>query len=76
MMQALLQTLVRALVDDPDSIDIRQVEDGEWTRYEIRVAPEDTGKVIGKQGRTIRAVRQLVKAAAVRSGERVNVDVI
>ena len=75
-MQALLETLVKALVDDPDAIDIRQLQDGEWTKYEIRVAPEDTGKVIGKQGRTIRAVRQLVKAAAIRSGERVNVDVV
>ncbi|MEW6523439.1 MAG: KH domain-containing protein [Bacillota bacterium] len=75
-MRALVEMLVRSLVDDPEAVQVREYVENRYFRYEVRVAPEDAGKLIGKQGRTIRAVRQVVKAAALRSGTRVSVDVL
>ena len=76
-MEDLLAYLARALVDDPDAVEVEGFEEDDGTIViELRVAPEDTGKVIGRGGRTIAALRTVVKASAVRENRRVLVDVI
>ena len=75
-MQRLVEILAKALVDNPDEVRIEPIDRGDSLVIEIRVAPEDMGKVIGKQGRIVRAIRTLTKAAAVRQGKRVSVEVV
>jgi predicted RNA-binding protein YlqC (UPF0109 family) len=75
-MRELISYVVRNLVDDPDSARVREVT-GEMAQvFEIRVAREDQGKLIGKQGRTIRSLRSLVSAAGARAGKRAMVEVL
>ena len=75
-MEELLAYLARELVDEPDQVRVErhEREDGELL-LELHVAPDDVGKVIGKQGRIARALRTVVKASAVRSGRRVHVEI-
>ncbi|HHV79748.1 MAG TPA: KH domain-containing protein [Firmicutes bacterium] len=75
-MTDLVTILVKALVDNPDQVQVNQIEGEQSAVYEVKVAPDDVGKVIGKQGRVIRAIRTVVKAAAAKSGKRVQVEVI
>ncbi len=76
-MEDLLAYLARALVDDPDAVEVEGFEEDDGTIVlELRVAPEDTGKVIGRGGRTIAALRTVVKASSVKENRRVLVDVI
>jgi uncharacterized protein len=75
--EALLEYLARALVDDPDAVDVDSFEEDDGTIVlELRVAPDDAGKVIGRGGRTISALRTVVKASSVKENKRVLVDVI
>ena len=71
----LLVLLVQPLVDEPDRVEVEASESDTRVDLELRVAPDDMGKVIGRGGRTIRAIRTVVKAASVKSGKRVNVEV-
>lgn len=75
-MKDLLLTLAQALVDHPEQVSVNLVEGEKSIILELRVAPEDMGKVIGKQGRIARAIRTLVKAAAAHQGKRVVVEII
>ena len=76
-MEDLLAYLARALVDEPDEVEVDGFEEDDGTVVlELRVAAEDTGKVIGRGGRTIAALRTVVKASSVRENRRVLVDVI
>ena len=76
-MEDLLAYLARALVDDPDAVEVEGYEEDDGTIVlELCVAPEDTGKVIGRGGRTVSALRTVVKASSVKEGRRVLVDVI
>lgn len=75
-MRDLIELLARALVDQPDSVDVREVEDGELLVVELRVAPGDVGKVIGRQGRTVNAMRTLLHAASIKTQRRVQLEVI
>ncbi|WP_258361061.1 KH domain-containing protein [Moorella sulfitireducens (nom. illeg.)] len=75
-MKELLLTLAQALVDHPEQVSVNQVEGEKSVILELRVAQEDMGKVIGKQGRIARAIRTLVKAAAAHQGKRVIVEII
>lgn len=75
-MKDLIEYLVKALVDDPDQVDIREIDGGESTTYEIRVATADLGKVIGKQGKIANALRTVCKAAAMRNKRRVYLEII
>ena len=76
-MEDLLAYLARALVDDPDAVEVEGFEEDDGTIVlELRVAPEDTGKVIGRGGRTVSALRTVVKASSVKEGRRVLVDVV
>jgi predicted RNA-binding protein YlqC (UPF0109 family) len=73
----LVEFLARALVDDPDAVTVESFEEDDGTViYEISVAEDDVGKVIGRSGRTVNAVRAVVRAAAVRDGRRVLVDIV
>ena len=74
-LQNLLVLLVRPIVDDPDRVEVEASESDTRVDLELRVAPDDIGKVIGRGGRTIRAIRTVVKAASVKVGKRVNVEV-
>jgi uncharacterized protein len=74
-LQNLVLILARSLVDDPDSVEVSGTETDSRVDLELRVAPDDMGKIIGRQGRTIRAIRTVAKAASVKLGKRVNVEV-
>jgi uncharacterized protein len=74
-LENLVLVLARSLVEDPDTVEVSGTESDSRVDLEIRVAPEDMGKIIGRQGRTIRAIRTVAKAASVRVGKRVNVEV-
>ena len=71
----LVTFVVRTLVDHPDAVHVEVREDAQGVFVTLRVAPEDMGKVIGRQGRIARALRQVVRAAAVRSGTRAMLDI-
>ena len=74
-LQNLVLILARSLVDDPESVEVWGTETDSRVDLELRVAPDDMGKIIGRQGRTIRAIRTVAKAASVKLGKRVNVEV-
>ncbi len=74
-MRDLVEILAKALVDNPDQVQVTQKDDERSVDIFLRVAPEDMGKVIGKQGKIAKAIRTVVKAAAVKDGRRVNVDI-
>ena len=71
----LLLILARSLVEKPEKVEVSGTKTDSRVDLELRVAPEDVGKIIGRQGRTIRAIRTVVKAASVKLGKRVNVEV-
>lgn len=75
-MKDLIEYLVKALVDDPDQVNISEVAGEEATTYEIRVAASDLGKVIGKQGKIANALRIIAKAAAMKEKKRVYLEII
>ena len=75
-MKELVEVITKALVDDPDSVVVTEREDKKSTILEIRVADSDMGKVIGKQGRIAKAIRQVVKAAAAKEDRKVIVDIM
>jgi uncharacterized protein len=75
-MKQLLEYIAKALVDEPDQVDVQQVEGERSIILELRVASADMGKVIGKQGRIARAIRTVVGAAAVKENKRVMVEII
>ena len=74
-LEDLVLLLARSLVDEPDKVEISCTESDSRVDLELRVAPEDMGKIIGRGGRTIRAIRTVVKAASVKLDKRVNVEV-
>lgn len=73
-MKKLVEVLAKNLVDNPDEVRVDEIETDRSIVLEIRVAPGDMGKVIGKQGRVAKAIRTVVKAAAAGTGKRVNVE--
>jgi len=75
-MKELLELIARSLVDNPDDVDVTRAGDDEEIVYELRVAAEDLGKVIGKQGRTARAIRTLVATAAKKLDQRVVFEIV
>ena len=76
LMRDTIELIVKALVDDRESVDVRAIEREGATRIEVRVAPPDMGKVIGRQGRTVRALRSLVYAAGLKQHRRFVLDVV
>lgn len=74
-MKALVEVITKALVDHPDEVVITEKTEGKTIVLEVRVAESDMGKVIGKQGRIAKAIRAVVKAAAVKEDKKVVVDI-
>lgn len=72
----LIATIARALVDDPDSVEVEEIQEGNGVTIELRVAKADIGKVIGKDGRTAQSMRTLLAAAAMKGGRRVHLDIL
>ena len=75
-MRNTIEMVVKALVDDSEAVDVREIDRNGTTRIEVRVAQPDMGKVIGKQGRTVRALRSLVYAAGLKQNRRYVLDVV
>jgi len=75
-MKDLVETLVRALVEKPEQVEVKQIDGERTSIFEVRVAPEDLGRVIGREGRVANALRTVVKTAAIKDGRRVAVEII
>ena len=75
-MKEVLETLAKALVDDPYSVSVTVIEEDDKTVLELRVAESDMGKVIEKQGRIAKTIRTVVKAAASHENKRAVVEII
>lgn len=75
-MKELVAIIAKALVDKPEAVEVTEMEGERITILELRVAPEDMGKVIGKQGKIAKAIRSVVKAAASKEGKRVVVEIV
>ena len=75
-MQAFLEYIVKGLVQQPESVSITPVERGGMTVYELRLAPADVGKIIGRQGMTINAIRSLLLAGSAKQGLRCSVEIV
>ena len=75
-MKELLLYVAKQLVDHPEAVTVIEREDAGATVLELRVAPEDMGKVIGRQGRIAKEIRTVIKTVAQRDGKRVTVDIV
>jgi len=75
-MKELIEFMAKALVDNPDQVEVREIEGEQSSVIELRVSREDLGKVIGKQGRTARAMRTILSAASTKLRKRAVLDII
>ncbi len=75
-MRALVEQIARALVDDPGQVSVQAVDGEQVTVLELRVAPNDLGKVIGKQGRTARSIRTILSAAGMKLRKRFTLEIL
>lgn len=75
-MKDLVEIIAKSLVDNPDEVHVNELQGEQDLILELRVAPEDMGKVIGKQGRVAKAIRTVVKAAALNEDQKVVVEII
>jgi predicted RNA-binding protein YlqC (UPF0109 family) len=75
-MKELIAYIAKALVDSPDQVEVREVEGEQTSVIELRVAKEDLGKVIGKQGRTARAMRTILSAASTKLRKRAVLEIL
>lgn len=75
-MKELVEVIAKALVDNPDEVTVTETEKGNDLLLELKVAPSDMGKVIGKQGRIAKAIRTVVKAAGVHEDKKIVVEIV
>jgi predicted RNA-binding protein YlqC (UPF0109 family) len=75
-MKELVEYMAKAVVDDPSRVEVREVEGATSTIFELSVAPDDMGRVIGKGGRVANAMRTLLRVAAVKEGKRVTLEIV
>ena len=75
-MKEFIENIARALVDSPDNVVVSEVEGEKTTVYELRVAPEDLGKVIGRKGQTAKAIRTLIAAVSAKKGKRALLEIL
>ena len=75
-MKELVEVIAKALVDNPDEVVVTEKENGRNLTIELHVAPSDMGKVIGRQGRIAKAIRAVVKAAALGEKKQVDVEIL
>lgn len=76
MLKELIEFMARALVDNPEKVEVSEIEGEQTSVLELRVAKEDLGKVIGKQGRTARAMRTILSAASTKIRKRAVLEII
>lgn len=72
----LIKTIAQALVDDPDAVEVNEIEGDHNCLIELKVGQGDIGKVIGKEGRTAQSMRTLLSAASVKAGRRAHLDIL
>lgn len=75
-MKELIEYIVKSIVDNPDEVEVTQIDGESTVVFELRVKQDDVGKVIGKKGRTINAIRTLVNASAAKSGMRAMLEIV
>lgn len=75
-MKELVEVIAKSLVENPDEVVVTETSNENTITVELRVAPSDMGKVIGKQGRIAKAIRSVVKAASSKENKKVNVDIV
>lgn len=75
-MRALIEQIAKALVDEPEQVAVEMLDENEATVLELKVAPNDLGRVIGKQGRTARAMRTLLGAASMKLRKRYTLEIL
>ena len=75
-MKELLENILKQLVDSPEQVEVKEIDSEKITVYELRVAQADIGKVIGKEGRTINAIRTVVSCASAKKNKRIMVEVV
>jgi uncharacterized protein len=75
-MKTLMTEIARALCDEPDAVQVEAIQEGDSTLLRLRVAPNDIGKVIGKQGRTARSLRTILGAASMKLQHRYGLDIV
>lgn len=75
-MGELVSMIAKSLVDQPERVEVKETESDKSIVIELRVAPDDMGKVIGKQGKIAKAIRSIVKAAAIKQNKKVSVEII
>ncbi|HEX3053243.1 MAG TPA: KH domain-containing protein [Aggregatilineaceae bacterium] len=75
-MKELVEYIAKSLVDDPSQVKVTEVASGHSTTLELEVAPEDMGRIIGKNGRVANAMRVLVRVVAAKEGQRINLDIV
>jgi uncharacterized protein len=75
-LKELISTIAQALVDDPDGVEVREIDDDQNSLIELRVAKGDVGKVIGKEGRTAQSMRTILTAASTKLGRRAHLDIV
>jgi predicted RNA-binding protein YlqC (UPF0109 family) len=75
-MREFIEYIVRSLVDDPSQVRVTEIEGANTIIYELRVAPEDMGRVIGKGGRVANAMRTLLRVVAARQGRRATLEIV
>ncbi len=75
-MQGLVEFIAKSLVDDPSQVHVSEIEGESSVILELRVGPEDMGRIIGKGGRTVNAMRTLIRVLAAKQGKRVTLEVV
>lgn len=75
-MKEAVERMISALVGEPDAVEVTEIDDGRTVRIEVRVAPHDMGRIIGREGRTVKAIRSILFAAGQKHGKRFMLDLI
>jgi predicted RNA-binding protein YlqC (UPF0109 family) len=75
-LKELVETIARSLVDDPEGVEVSEIDGDKNAVIELKVAKDDIGKVIGKDGRTAQSIRTLLTAASMKAGRRAHLDII
>jgi predicted RNA-binding protein YlqC (UPF0109 family) len=75
-MKQLVEYIAQALVDHPDKVEVKEIVGERTVIYEVRVGEGDLGKIIGKEGRTAKAIRSIIAAAAMKQGKRAQVEIL
>ena len=75
-MKEAVERIIRSLVGEPDAVEVNENADGKNVRIEVRVAPHDMGRIIGREGRTVKALRSILFIAGQKHGKRVQLDLL